>query len=216
MSFCGRPVTPELDTSIRISGFSRWKSPSIGKKVCCNSDGGTWSRIARRPGMSSLIALSVRSIWSSALLTTPNNCSPSAVSESLPPSRSNSCLPSNCSSPATWRLIALCETESAAAPPVKLRCLPTASNARSALSGSQRRLITIFPAIVLPFPVASQVRSIAKLFDMGLCQNAILPRPAERQEPSQASPGGIRDAPTGIPWPWRLALPGQPCFHPVP
>jgi hypothetical protein len=48
----------------------------------------------------------------------------------------------------TWRLIALCDTESAAAPSVKLEFWPTASKARSAFSGSQRRLILLRLAMI--------------------------------------------------------------------
>jgi len=47
----------------------------------------------------------------------------------------------------TWRDSALCEMRSALAAPVKLACLATASNARSALSGSQRRSIRLLSII---------------------------------------------------------------------
>jgi hypothetical protein len=39
--------------------------------------------------------------------------------------------------------MALCDTESADAPPVKLKFWPTASKARKAFNGNQRRLILL-------------------------------------------------------------------------
>ena len=108
-------------------------------------------------------------------------------------SRSNSCFPNNSSSPMTWRLMALCDTESAAAPPVKLRCWPTASKARSALSGSQRRLIALRLEIVaapllhfVTHKIPARDRrcngqcQAQTHFDIGLSEIGIIRSPADR------------------------------------
>lgn len=156
----GNPVTCALETSSRMSGFSAWKSRSIGRNNCCNKDGGTCSRSDRPVSSSSRIEFIVCSMRSRHLLTTGNNSSPAAVRESFAASRTNSCLPSNSSSPPTCLLIALCDTDNADAPPVKLRCCPTASKARKALSGSQRRLIVLRLEMTCAFPFFADVHDL--------------------------------------------------------
>ena len=77
-------------------------------------------------------------------MTAGSRCWPAFVRTRACGRRSNNCAPINFSSAITWRDSALWEINKALAAAVKLLCLATPSNARSAFSGSQRRSIVVF------------------------------------------------------------------------